>query len=158
MSRAYLDLGSNIDRVASLKRAVDLLQRRFEVLRLSCVYETEPVGFAEQPAFYNMSVELSTDQPADELRKAFRAIEDELGRVRTSNKYGPRTIDIDLVLYGDYVHPQVASQAFVLLPLCELAPQLKHPQKGRSLSELAGELELEPGAVRKVGPLAGLTG
>lgn len=135
-----------------------LLRERFEVLRLSGVYETAPVGFVEQPPFYNMALELKTDLAAEDLRQELRAIEDALGRVRTENKSGPRTIDIDVVLDGDHVHPQVANQGFVLAPLCELVPQLVHPGTGHSLSRLLEELDLAPEAVVRVGTLAQLTG
>lgn len=155
MSRAWLDLGSNLERDASLRQALQLLSQHVEVVRTSSVYESAPVGFADQPNFYNMCVEISTDLLPDELRPLLRRLEDEMGRVRGANKYGPRNIDMDLVLHEVHrdeklPHPQVASQAFVLLPLCELVPDFVHPLSGLTLQQMLQDLGVAPGALKKV--------
>jgi 2-amino-4-hydroxy-6-hydroxymethyldihydropteridine diphosphokinase len=124
MKRAWLDLGSNLQPQSSLRAALELLEQCFQVNGRSQAYQSAPVGFADQPDFFNLCVEIQTELSPAELRARFRALEDRLGRVRTENKYGPRTIDIDLVLHEDgYVHPQVATQFFVLVPLLELCPE-----------------------------------
>lgn len=155
MSRAWLDLGSNLERDTSLRRALQLLGQHVVVVRTSSVYESAPVGFADQPNFYNMCVEISTDLLPDELRPLLRSLEDEMGRVRGSNKYGPRNIDMDLVLHEvlqdeKLPHPQVAREAFVLLPLCELIPDFVHPLSGLTLQQMLQDLGVAPGTLKKV--------
>lgn len=153
MKRVFLSVGTNLDREASLARAWELLARRFRLVRASSVYETEPVGPPGQPPFFNLAVELETDLSPEEIRHALRAIEDEMGRVRTGDRYAPRTIDLDLVLVeGGEAHPQSAAEAFVLLPLAEIAPDRVHPHTGRTLGKMARELAPAPGAVRRVAP------
>lgn len=131
--RAYLGLGSNLgDRAAYLRQAIDALGRLpgTRVVRLSSLYETRPWGLAEQPDYYNLVVEIETSLAAEELLRHALAIEAALGRVRTV-RFGPRTIDIDVLLYGDQTHdtpeltvphPRMLQRAFVLVPLAEIAP------------------------------------
>ena len=143
--KAYLDLGTNIDREASLRKALELLRREFGEIRNSVAFETPPVGFTDQDAFYNMAVELETELEPDAIRVRLRELEDEMGRVRTSNKYGPRNIDMDLILYGDQIgeklpHPQLREQLFVLLPLLELIPDGTDPATGTALKEYSARL------------------
>lgn len=126
--RAYLALGSNIgERQDYLARAIQALQEKsgITVTKLSAVYETDPVGFVDQAAFLNMAVQIETDLTPSALLSAVLEIEQQLGRVRTM-RWGPRTIDIDILLYGseqidlpDLVipHPAMAERAFVLIPL-----------------------------------------
>lgn len=133
--RVYLGLGSNLgDRAAYLRQAVDALARLpgTRVVQLSSLYETRPWGLADQPEFYNLVVELETSLPAEELLRQALAIEAALGRVRTV-RYGPRTIDIDVLVYGEHTldtpeltlpHPRMLHRAFVLVPLAEIAPGL----------------------------------
>ncbi len=160
MSRAWLDLGTNLQREQSLRAAVAALARHVQVIRSSPVYESAPVGFLDQPDFWNVCLEIETELSALELRTLLRQLEEELGRVRTENKYGPRNIDMDLVLHEHEVgeklpHPQVESQLFVLQPLCDLVPGHLHPSHQRPLRELLSELrqrrpeeKLRPVAVR----------
>jgi 2-amino-4-hydroxy-6-hydroxymethyldihydropteridine diphosphokinase len=153
MKRIYLSLGSNLgDRVAKLRAAIDRLAAPdLRILRVSKVYETEPVDVADQPWFLNLVVEAETDLFPLQLLSRVGRIERALGRVRTSAK-GPRTIDIDILLYANAVvhspkldipHPRMAERRFVLMPMVNLAPDLRHPLSHRSMREL---LEAAPAA------------
>ena len=145
--RVFVGLGSNVgDRLGSLRAAVSALRacEGVEVVATSSVYETDPVG-PEQPDFLNAVVELSTEVAAEELLRRFRTIESDLGRV-PRERWGPREIDLDLLLYGDrrietddlvVPHPQLAARAFVLVPLEELAPAYEIPAVGDTSSLLA---------------------
>jgi 2-amino-4-hydroxy-6-hydroxymethyldihydropteridine diphosphokinase len=141
---AYVGLGSNLgDREATIRRAADQLG----ALRLSSIRETEPWGYAEQPPFLNAVAELDTDLPPRGLLESLLEVERELGRTRDGPRYGPRTIDLDLLLYGDEVldepgltvpHPRLHERAFVLEPLFELDPGLFVPGKGSLAAVIAG--------------------
>ncbi|MDQ3995003.1 MAG: 2-amino-4-hydroxy-6-hydroxymethyldihydropteridine diphosphokinase [Actinomycetota bacterium] len=145
--RAYIGLGSNLgDRGAYLERAVDLLRadERIDVLAVSSFRETEPVGLREQPRFLNGAATVETDLSARELLDRLLAVERELGRERTGPRFGPRTIDLDLLLYGRETidepgltvpHPRLQERAFVLEPLIELEPSLALPD-GQRLRDL----------------------
>jgi 2-amino-4-hydroxy-6-hydroxymethyldihydropteridine diphosphokinase len=140
-TRAYLSLGSNVgDREANLRAAIE----RLPVLRTSPIYETEPVDYTDQPWFLNLVVEVETHLSPHELLKTTSRIEHELGRTRDIPK-GPRTIDIDILLFGDTVmntpdlqipHPRMAERRFVLAPLADLAPALRHPVTQRTVREM----------------------
>ncbi|PID38824.1 MAG: 2-amino-4-hydroxy-6-hydroxymethyldihydropteridine diphosphokinase [Proteobacteria bacterium] len=142
----YLGLGSNLgDRARLLKEALAALRREgVEVLRISSVYESAPVGpVKEQPSFLNAVAELHTELEPDALLSLCLGIEGALGRVREKDK-GPRTIDLDLLLAGDAIlssselelpHPALTERAFVLGPLLELSPELADPRDGRPLVE-----------------------
>jgi 2-amino-4-hydroxy-6-hydroxymethyldihydropteridine diphosphokinase len=133
---AYIGLGSNLgDREETIRRAVELLGNA----RISTLIETEPWGYADQPLFLNAVAELETDEPPRALLARLLEIERELGRTRDGPRYGPRTIDLDLLLYGDdrldepglgLPHPRLHERAFVLEPLAELAPELVVPGFG----------------------------
>ena len=146
MKTAYLSLGSNIgERERMLSEALRLLELPgLHVARVSPVYETEPQDFKNQPWFLNLVVEVQTALFPMQLLTRVRKIERELGRKRTVNK-GPRSIDIDILLYGESVidtkdlvvpHPRMAERRFVLQPLADLAPDLRHPVLRRSVKEL----------------------
>jgi 2-amino-4-hydroxy-6-hydroxymethyldihydropteridine diphosphokinase len=146
LTSVYLSLGSNLgDRAEYLRRAIEALdQAGVRVLRVSRVRETEPVDVTDQPRFLNLVVEAETDLAPGELLARTQAIERELGRVRTRPK-GPRTIDIDILLYGSLVaetpelsvpHPRMAMRRFVLEPLAELAPDLRHPVTQETAREM----------------------
>lgn len=142
----FVGLGSNVgDRLANLRAAVTALARTdgIEVARTSSVYETDPVG-PPQPDFLNAVVEVETSLGPAELLQTLKAIERELGRT-PSERWGPREIDLDLLLYGDassssdeltVPHPEISRRAFVLVPLAEIAPHAV--VDGRSAGELAG--------------------
>ena len=147
----YLSIGSNLgDREAALREAVAALgPAGVRVLRVSSVYETEPVDVPGQPWFLNIAVEAETDLFAKQLLARTQSIEREMGRVRTRPK-GPRTIDIDILLYGTAViespdltipHPRMANRRFVLEPLAELAPDLRHPVTGITVREMLAEVQ-----------------
>jgi 2-amino-4-hydroxy-6-hydroxymethyldihydropteridine diphosphokinase len=141
----YLSLGSNIgDRDANLREAIAQLAPAARRLRVSPVYETAPVDYSDQDWFLNLVVEAETDLPPAGLLTHVAGIESALGRVRTTPK-GPRTIDIDILFCGDEVvdtadleipHPRMAARRFVLAPLADLAPDLRHPVTGRTVLEM----------------------
>jgi len=146
MKTIYLSLGSNVgDREHNLRTAIDRLSTPdLQVLRASPVYETEPVDYTSQRWFLNLVVEAETTLFPKMLLSRTARIEHELGRVRTVAK-GPRTIDIDILLYGKAVietatlqipHPRMAERRFVLAPLADLAPNLRHPVTHKTVREL----------------------
>lgn len=146
---AYIGLGSNLgDRLATLNQAVARLETLGSVTTISAVYETDPVGFAEQPSFLNAVVCLQTTlAPVDLLAHLLR-IEGELGRVRIFPN-APRTIDLDLLMMGETLiqsanlhvpHPRLHERAFILVPLAEVAPDIVHPALGVSIRELLQRL------------------
>jgi 2-amino-4-hydroxy-6-hydroxymethyldihydropteridine diphosphokinase len=147
----YLSLGSNIgDREAHLRDAITQLQTTGKITAISSFYETEPVEFTEQALFLNCAVGLETSFAPEELMSHLLEIERELGRERVQKK-GPRTIDIDILLFGDQVldsvgltipHPAMAERRFVLQPLVEIAPDLVHPILKKTVRELLAELPL----------------
>ena len=142
----YLSLGSNIgDRERNLRDAVELLaEPELRAVRVSSFYETAPLEVLDQPWFLNAVVEAETDLFPKQLLARVQRIEQALGRRRLKPK-GPRTIDIDILLYGGAVidadelqvpHPRLAERRFVLEPLAELAPNLHHPVTGRTVAEM----------------------
>jgi 2-amino-4-hydroxy-6-hydroxymethyldihydropteridine diphosphokinase len=162
---AYIGLGSNLgDRAGALRTAVGALAERngIRVIRRSAVYETQPVG-PPQPPFLNAAVEVQTSLSARELLAACLAVEAELGRLRdpVAPEDGPRTIDLDILLYGDDIvaepdlivpHPELHTRAFAMVPLVEMAGDLPHPALGRPLRELLAEVGTS-GVVRTEEPL-----
>jgi 2-amino-4-hydroxy-6-hydroxymethyldihydropteridine diphosphokinase len=151
MATAFVGIGSNLgDRESHLRRALDLLAAEdgIEVLAVSGLRETEPVGPVEQGPFLNGAVQVSTELPPRELLERLLDVEQRLGRVRVE-RFGPRTIDLDLLVYGDEVveepgltlpHPRLHERRFALEPLAELAPALVVPGRGR-VSDLLAKLE-----------------
>lgn len=146
---AYLSLGSNVgDRVAQLREAQRRLAEVGRVVATSAVYETEPVEFTDQPWFLNSAVALETAKTPHELMTEILKIEEQMGRRRLQKK-GPRTIDIDILLFGDEVidspeltipHPAMSERRFVLEPLAEIAPEAQHPVMKRTIQELRSAL------------------
>ncbi len=155
---AYLGLGSNQgDRVAMIREALTRLEasRRMRVRKQSSLYETAPVGVTEQPWFFNLVVEADTDLLPLPLLDLVLAVERGLGRVRTQ-RWGPRTIDIDILLYADLAmttptlvipHPEMTHRRFVLEPLVEIGPHVRLPGGQRVASFLDG---VRDQAIRRV--------
>jgi 2-amino-4-hydroxy-6-hydroxymethyldihydropteridine diphosphokinase len=150
MKIVYLGLGSNLgDREAMLQAAVRALESlRLHILRLSPVYETEPVDVSGQHWFLNQVAEAETDLFPLQLLHRTAKIEAQLGRRRLAPQ-GPRTIDIDILLYGNSIvttpaleipHPRFRARRFVLAPLADLAPELRDPVTRKTVRELLGEL------------------
>jgi 2-amino-4-hydroxy-6-hydroxymethyldihydropteridine diphosphokinase len=144
VARIYISLGSNIDREAHTRAGVKALARAFGELELSSVYESEAVGF-DGDAFYNMVI--ACDSPADvhATNKMLADIEDANGRNRSGPRFSSRTLDLDLLLYDDLVlsengltlpRDEILKNAFVLWPLAEIAPDLKHPVVKKTYAEL----------------------
>lgn len=156
--RAYIALGSNLgDRAGYLLLALSRLSRlpQTRLSRLSRVYETDPVGPPGQGPYLNLVAEVETALEAEPLLEALLATERSLGRERRE-RWGPRTIDLDLLLYGDVAtdtaslslpHPRLHQRAFVLAPLCDLIPEARHPLLGssyRALLEAVGRGGVRP--------------
>ena len=163
--KAYVGLGSNLgERESLLKSAIGQLAQLPETRlgRVSSLYDTAPVGELDQPNFLNAVVQLETALTARQLLWNLLLIERRLGRVRhAAQRYGPRTIDLDLVLFGDQVidtvdlkvpHPEYHRRAFVLVPLAEIEPKLVHPVLGLTATELLERVEARP-AVRRMSRL-----
>jgi 2-amino-4-hydroxy-6-hydroxymethyldihydropteridine diphosphokinase len=151
MPTAYIGLGANLpgpagSPEATLAAAAKRLAKLGRVRRRSSLYSTAPVGFADQPRFLNAVVALETRLAPRALLEALLEIERALGRDRsTSQENGPRTLDLDILLYGDLVlrehglalpHPRMAERAFVLAPLSEIAPEVRDPRSGETMGQL----------------------
>ena len=162
MTHVILGLGANLgDPMRQLAEAVDALNEIIRVDAVSSVYRTAPVGFADQPDFLNLVVAGDTDRSAAALLRETMRIEARMGR-RREVANGPRTIDIDLLAYGDSIlstaaltvpHPRMHERAFVLYPLAEIRPVWTHPISGRTAQEMLSDGGAN-GAVARVGPLA----
>ena len=150
MKRIYLSLGSNIgDREAHLREALERLAASdVRVLHTSRIYQTEPVGYRDQSWFLNQVVELETSLFPRQLLARLLRIERGMGRRRTVPK-GPRLIDLDILLFGDAVvstpeleipHPRIAERRFVLEPVAELAPDLRHPRTRATIREMLAKV------------------
>jgi 2-amino-4-hydroxy-6-hydroxymethyldihydropteridine diphosphokinase len=153
---AYLALGSNLgERREQLKKALASLGERVNIIMTSRVYETAPVGMTEQPDFLNLVVAVETDLSAGELLGVVKQIERDLGR-QAGPRWGPRVIDIDILLLGEenideaelqIPHPRMAERAFVMVPLAELAPNLRIGEQSAAAlaARLAKEQEISAG-------------
>jgi 2-amino-4-hydroxy-6-hydroxymethyldihydropteridine diphosphokinase len=154
----YLGLGSNLkDRKAQMDQAVVRLAELGKVLAVSSYYETEPMEVARQPWFLNCALALETELMPRQLLAAVLEIEQAMGRRRTQPK-GPRTIDIDILLFGNskveteglvIPHPRMAERRFVLEPLAEIAPEARHPVLKRTIRELRDALGKGGGTVAR---------
>lgn len=144
MPRVWLSIGSNIDRERYIRGAIRALGEHFGELVLSSVYENPAEGFDGDP-FYNLVVGIDTELPPERLHPLLRAIEDAHGRERSGPKFSGRTLDIDVLTYGDEVterggkalpRDEILKYAFVLGPLAEVAPDERHPQTGQRYADL----------------------
>jgi 2-amino-4-hydroxy-6-hydroxymethyldihydropteridine diphosphokinase len=166
MAVAYIALGSNLgNRAQTLSFAIDRLGRLGTVTARSSFYETEPVGFQDQSPFLNAVVAVETDLEPFDLLRGMLAMERQFGRDRNHSVLnGPRTLDLDLLVMGDCVvagteltlpHPALAQRRFVLAPLAEIAPLLRHPLLTHTMTELLESLpdegENRVSAVRRLG-------
>ena len=144
MATVLLSLGSNIDKERNIRAAIDALEQRFGKVSCSTIYESEAVGF-NGDNFYNLVVQLDTDEPVESVVGTLKQIEDEHGRTRSGPRFSARTLDIDILLYDELIRDdevvsiprdEILKNAFVLKPLAELAGESRHPQTGETYSEL----------------------
>jgi 2-amino-4-hydroxy-6-hydroxymethyldihydropteridine diphosphokinase len=146
----YIGLGSNLgNRLENLNKAVEALPPRIHEMVASPVYETDPWGYLDQPAFLNQVIEVETGLLPSDLLAGLKQIEQKLGRQATFRN-GPRLIDMDIIMYGDWIldqdglvipHPRMHERAFVLKPLADLAADLCHPILGRKIQDLLDNVD-----------------
>jgi 2-amino-4-hydroxy-6-hydroxymethyldihydropteridine diphosphokinase len=151
MARAFIGVGSNIEPAENVKKALRLLASQVRIAGISTVYSTKAESRPEQPSYYNCVVEIKTDIPPIELKQTvLRKIESELSRKRTKDKFAPRTIDLDLIIYGDLVQntgdlilpdPQIITRPFLAIPLFELEPDLILPAAGLPIKNVVAQLK-----------------
>jgi 2-amino-4-hydroxy-6-hydroxymethyldihydropteridine diphosphokinase len=149
MNRVFIGIGSNLgDKIDNCRKAINEITAFAEIVNVSSLYETEPVGNEDQPNFINCAVEIKTDLSPHELLSHLNSVEDKLGRVR-GEKWGPRVIDLDIIFYDDLVmkdddliipHPRAHLRRFVLEPICEIARDFIHPELKTSILELLEKL------------------
>jgi 2-amino-4-hydroxy-6-hydroxymethyldihydropteridine diphosphokinase len=153
---AYLSLGSNLgNREDNLDMALKLLAQRMRIGKVSSIYDTEPLGNTKQPRFLNLACEVFTRLAPEGLLALAKGIEGKMGRRGKSGE--PRTIDIDILLYGDEVvdtrdlvipHPRMAERSFVLVPLTEIAPDLVHPVLKKTIKEMNQAIKEKQGVMK----------
>ena len=146
----YLALGTNLGkRLDNLRAAINAFEPQIRVLEESGIYETEPWGYADQPAFLNMVVRAETELAPHELLGRLKDLEASLGRI-PNFRNGPRLIDLDILFYDDLIldspglvipHPRLQERAFVVVPLADVAPALRHPVLGSSVAQLAESVD-----------------
>ncbi|MBI1912165.1 MAG: 2-amino-4-hydroxy-6-hydroxymethyldihydropteridine diphosphokinase [Deltaproteobacteria bacterium] len=144
MARAFISIGSNINPAENFKKAIRAISQKTDLKNISTVYETEPEGKQDQPVFYNSVIEIDSQSSPCDLKEMLRSIEAELGRKRNGDKYAPRTIDLDLIIYDDIIEhdlkipdPEITLRPFLAIPLFELAPELILPGSNTSIKEAA---------------------
>lgn len=143
MPRVFVSVGSNIDREHNIRSGLRVMRSLYAPLESSQVYESEPVGF-EGDRFYNLVVAFHTDSGLQDVVSTLQDIERQHGRIRGAKRFESRTLDLDVLLYGNLARhqdgielprPEINEYAFVLRPLSELAPTLRHPQTGLTFAE-----------------------
>jgi 2-amino-4-hydroxy-6-hydroxymethyldihydropteridine diphosphokinase len=161
MKTAYIGIGSNVgESQRNCREAIDRIGALDEcrIISVSSFYLTEPVGVKAQEWYVNGAVSMSTALSAQDLLKALLQVERDMGRVRIE-KWGPRVIDLDLLLYCDDLlddelikvpHPLMHLRKFVMAPMTELAPELIHPALGKTMAELYGEIEEESQVIKRL--------
>lgn len=156
MPDIYLSIGSNIDRERNIRSALEVLENLFGDLEVSDVYETKAVGF-DGPPFYNLAIHFYSDKPLTEVAKILKDVEIQHGRSTKSVKFSGRTLDLDILLYGDLIsrddklqvpREDILRYGFVLEPLAEIAPDKRHPVTHESFSEIWERFDKE-GLVQK---------
>jgi 2-amino-4-hydroxy-6-hydroxymethyldihydropteridine diphosphokinase len=147
VTQVYLGIGSNIDRETSFRNGLDALKSSYDQLQVSPVYESQAYGF-EGDDFYNLVVGIETDFKLEDIERQLKEIERQSGRKQNDSSYCARTLDIDLLLYGDLIcdnhelpRIDIVKYAFVLKPLCDIAPDLIHPIEMKTISELWQDFE-----------------
>lgn len=150
MARVFIGIGSNIEPAENVRAAIHALARLMRLVSISMVYLTDALGDPVQAPYYNCVVEIETELPPAEIKfNILRAIESSLGRKRTADKFAPRTIDLDLIVYGDLVldaegiklpDPEILERPFLAVPLFELAPDMVLAGCGLRISEIAARL------------------
>lgn len=150
MARAFIGIGSNIEPAKNVRAAIRSLAQQTRLVGISMVYLTDALSHSEQPPYYNCVVEVETEAPPAEVKHGIlRNIENNLGRKRTEDKYAPRTIDLDLIVYGDLridaegiklPAPEILERPFLAIPLFELAPDMVLAGYGLRIGEIAAKL------------------
>lgn len=152
MKGVYIGVGSNIDPEVNIRKALDLLREHVQIVGVSTFYRTMPIDRPEQESFINGVIEIDSYIQPVELKHLLRKIETKTGRIRTSDRYSPRTIDLDILVYDDLVisspeltipDPDIRNRAFTAIPLCELAPDLIIPGWGEPICVIAKRLEAD---------------
>lgn len=158
MPRVYLSVGSNVDRVANIQAAARALRGHYGQLDMSAVYESRAVGF-EGNDFYNLVIGFDTETGPRAVAGTLKSIEDRQGRSRAAPRFSDRTLDLDLILYGDLVtreeglslpRPEVLEHAFVLRPLAEIAGNEVHPVANKTYEQLWSAFEAPGQVLRRV--------
>lgn len=157
MVAVYLDIGSNIDREANIQSCIDQLLKDFPDITFSKAYESESFGFKGDP-FINISAGFKTDLSYSELKKYLQNLENKHARKRSNTKFIARTLDADVLLYGDSVlqpesdvpRAEILKFPFVLFPLAEIAADVIHPQQKKTIAELAKESELDKNTLTEI--------
>lgn len=156
----YISIGSNIDKESNIPSSLQALQLFFGELTVSGIYESAPVGF-EGDSFYNLVVGFTSDLDVKLVAKQLRQIELDHGRTRDCKKFSSRTLDLDLILYGDLVNndgrlqiprDEIERYAFVLEPLAEIAPNLRHPISQITYAELWEKFDKSKHQQKRIGP------
>jgi 2-amino-4-hydroxy-6-hydroxymethyldihydropteridine diphosphokinase len=165
VTRGYISIGSNIEKDKYIPASLLSLEQAFGKLTISSIYESEPVGFTGD-TFYNLVVGFDSDLEVKMVAKQLRQIELDNGRTRDSRKFAARTLDLDLILYGDLIindgrlqipRDEIEHYAFVLEPLAEIAPNLKHPVSHLSYAELWEQFNKSELKQKRVAPSWTLT-
>lgn len=152
MARAFIGVGSNVEPERSVQESLRLLGSLARITGISTVYSTAPVGTKGGGRFYNCVVSVDTGLEPFALREALRSIEESLGRKRCEDRYAPRPIDLDIVIYGDVEtderglklpDPDIFTRAFLALPLRELSPGLVVPGTDKKIEDIAGRLDCQ---------------
>ena len=159
MNRAYLSLGSSLDKERNLRAGVGLLAEHGRVLAVSSAYETAPIGNPDDPTFLNAALILETPLEPQALKETvLRAVEDRLGRQRTSDPNAPRTFDADISLFNDEIldvgrrhipDPEILLYAHIAVPLAEIAPNYRHPETGETLAAITRRVSLDTTMIRR---------
>ena len=150
MAKVYLSIGSNVgNKLINMKKAITSIKKNLRVTKISPIYKTEPVGYKKQDWFLNCAVEAETDMEPFKLLSFLKSIEKRLKRKKVF-RYGPRTMDIDIIFYGDKIlksgklvipHPRMHRRLFVLEPLSRISPNFVHPEYKKTIEELKNKLK-----------------